>query len=240
MEYKKHRAAEIETTTKGLKLNLSTAFIPPILGDSKPAKNIEKQIKALNAQTALLKERLAKVFNELEVLEKVYENFAGALSVTQTEYETFLTQVKHKQEQMNKRHNVLDKEISELMTSKADRETIFKLQVERDDLIRDKQKIDKQLKRYLDKLEALPKIPFDVLQEFEISNLTRLGLIKEDFGQNIEPMPTRDSIYQRRISQGASILDVNYVPWGMKLVITELGEMFIKTCQEKGSSKKHT
>jgi len=86
------------------------------------------------------------------------------------------------------------------------------------------------IKHSLEKLEVISK---ENLENFELSNLSRLGLIKEerDFYANPQTLkiPTNQDDYESHTSVN---LDIDVRSYARHL-LTEFGELFIKVCKEK-------
>jgi hypothetical protein len=78
-------------------------------------------------------------------------------------------------------------------------------------------------------------IPYDSLKEFELSNIIRLGLVKEEKefyarSQTLEIPNDRDD--NRRYINVDLDIDVES---DKDNILTELGELFINACKEKNS-----
>jgi hypothetical protein len=77
------------------------------------------------------------------------------------------------------------------------------------------------------------------LQEYEISNLSRLGVIKGIPIHNVYSEPIRvkgknSQYYSHEIDEDQTIdLDISVEADGENFILTELGELFIKACTEK-------
>jgi hypothetical protein len=78
-------------------------------------------------------------------------------------------------------------------------------------------------------------IPPDILKNFEISNLIRLGLIKEEkeFYANPQTLEIpKETRYDWQDNVRVN-LDID-VDSSVENILTELGELFISACKEKG------
>lgn len=107
-----------------------------------------------------------------------------------------------------------------------------------------KQKLDEELDRFVTDevrfkkgIKAPMRIPSGELKQFEISNLVRLGLIKEvkEFYANAQPVEipnhtTRGLAFLKPKTQLNITVDLESET---QYFITELGEMFIQACKEK-------
>ena len=85
----------------------------------------------------------------------------------------------------------------------------------------------------------LEEVPFNDLKEFEVSNLIRLGLVKEEkeFYANRQTLEIPND--KDDTSSYISVdLDID-VDSDVTLMLTELGELFIAACKEKKNSHQY-
>ena len=85
---------------------------------------------------------------------------------------------------------------------------------------------ERSLRSQMEKPEQVPK---DSLQEFELSNVTRLGLVchvQETYAER-QTLDIPDMDYQRSID-----LEIELVS-DERYILTELGVLFVKACTEK-------
>ena len=171
--------------------------------------------------------------NEFKVLEQSYDMRQKYLIPILEEYRIFLTQ---NSEEIKNLKNVISSLESKIEKNRSglnkvpDEEAIkwleeaYDKKVELDKLTRKENDFKSTILRPIN-------ISNDLLTEFELSNLIRLGVVKEDkhFFADSHPL----EIYNDREQQYLKA-DVNiHVNSHIQHIITELGKIFIKACKEK-------
>ncbi len=171
--------------------------------------------------------------NEFVVLEKVYDEKV----VRVNRYTTELSEFKESQQKIEKE---LDEKISEINRNiqqiKDTTNQNFNLEIH--DLQDERTKIETKKKSFKHKESSLnynirktEEVPYNVLKDFELSNVIRLGLVKEekDFYANSQtleiPNERNHEDYYTNID-----LDIE-VGSNTENILTQLGELFINACK---------
>lgn len=174
--------------------------------------------------------------NEFLVLEKVYDE-------RQTRREKYTKELEDFRKSKPEIESNLQKEIDELQSKIA----VFTNEEKRPfnevwELQKEKRKLESKLSSLRYKESSILRsmnqpeiIPFDSLKEFEISNLIRLGVVKEekDFyanSQTLEIPYDREPEYERTHLTFDLSIDVDS---NTDNILTELGEIFVNACKEK-------
>jgi hypothetical protein len=177
--------------------------------------------------------------DEFFPLEKVYDNcISRRLNLTK-EFNNFKEERPKKEKLPKERIEFLGKEI-ELKKEKEGNNwstDIWKLQGEKSELESELRKLDYEehkIKYSILKSEIVPDGEF---RDFEISNLIRLGLVKEvkEFyaeSQTLEIPLERNDGYGYTKEYANINLDID-VDSTTEFIVTELGELFFKACKEK-------
>jgi hypothetical protein len=174
--------------------------------------------------------------NEFLVLEKVYDDKQDRIVKYTLELEEF-------KQSRPKLELDICKEIEELQskitllenTEKRPFNEIWELQKEKRNLESKLSSLKYKESSISRQIHYQETVPYGILQEFEISNLIRLGVVKEekDFyanSQTLEIPYERESEYER----SHLTFDLNIdVESNTDNILTELGEIFINACKEK-------
>lgn len=178
--------------------------------------------------------------NEFLFLEQVYFSKKERLDKLRFELEEFKRERPGIENKLKEEINKFDDEIKKLQPETEKAQT-FPFNREVWDLQDKKRKAESRLGglKYRESRISLQMtdpevIPEDVLKEFEISNLIRLGLIKavqESIAnsQTLEIPKNADDHWNEYISVD---LDID-IESNIEHVLTELGELFIEACTEK-------
>lgn len=170
--------------------------------------------------------------NEFSLIEKVYDIKAEKVRTLKSELEEFLLTKDEKVKIVSNRVE----EIAEILNDSQ--QTLDALT--RSKLFEEKSKLESRRYHFKShegtlnfRMKQQEEIPYNSLKEYELSNLIRLGLIKEvrEFyaeSQTLEIPNNRDS-FDSHTSLPIEI-DVNS---NTENVLTELGELFITSCKEK-------
>jgi hypothetical protein len=169
--------------------------------------------------------------SEFKALEQIYEAKQKRLQHLQTELNEFRKERPQKELEIKQRIEVIGKELEK----QRDNSSFDKFT----DLYREKGTLERQLNSntykevyILDSMKLPESLPSLTLKDFEVSNLIRLGLLKEEKefyapSQKLEiPNDDRHSEYNYVNLK----IDVDSV---VEINLTELGELFISACKEK-------
>lgn len=177
--------------------------------------------------------------DEFLPLERVYDNCVSRRLSLIPELKKFQKERIEKDEQIKKQITSLTKDIEEkkLTQGKSWSTEIWELESKKNELERELRNLDNEEHKiqYLIKRDEV--VSEDLFQDFEMSNLTRLGLIKEirEFyaeSQTLEiPIETDDSYGNSRSYANVDLdIDMDSIT---EFILTELGELFFKACKEK-------
>lgn len=174
--------------------------------------------------------------NEFLVLEKVFDDKLARIEKYTKELEEFRKSRPELELKLTKEIEELQSKINELeKTKERPFNEIWELQKE-------KRKIETKLTTLKYKESSIQRninhsetVPYGSLKDFEISNLIRLGVVKEekDFYANSQ---TLEIPYEREPEFERSHLTVDLsidVESNTDNILTELGELFINACKEK-------
>lgn len=177
--------------------------------------------------------------NEFLVLEKVYDDKLARIEKYTKELEEFRKSRPEIELKLNKEIEEFQSKINELEKAKQRPfNEIWELQKE-------KRKLETKLGSLKYKESSIQRninqqetVPYGSLKDFEISNLIRLGVVKEekDFYANSQ---TLEIPYEREPDYERSHLTVDLnidVESNTDNILTELGELFINACKEKNKN----
>ena len=177
--------------------------------------------------------------NEFLVLEKVYDDKLARIEKYTKELEEFRKNRPELELKLTKEIEEYQSKISELEQAKERPfNEIWELQKE-------KRKIESKVSSLKYKESSIQRninqqetVPYGSLKDFEISNLIRLGVVKEekDFYANSQ---TLEIPYEREPEYERSHLTVDLsidVESNTDNILTELGELFINACKEKNKN----
>lgn len=176
--------------------------------------------------------------NEFQILEKVFDDKQIRVLKLKNELQIYLTERPENEKLWNLEIEKLNFEIETLeKDSKYKNFTqVWELQKEKrknEDAIRYSKYKENHFYRSIDKLE---EVPIDILEQFEISNLIRLGLVKEvkEFYTNSQTLEIPNNTDER---ESHTRVDLNIdVETEIENILTELGELFISACKEKSKN----
>jgi hypothetical protein len=173
--------------------------------------------------------------SEFDTLEMAFNEKRKRVKNLQEELEIFRQERPQKELDINKRIVEIDTELKISKTTTFS-DLSIKLTKERHELerqLRMNTYHEDTIKHKINKSETLPSL---ALKDFEESNLTRLGLIKEvkEYYANTQtlniPLEPRD-----RFDESPSVnvdLDID-MDSNTEIIVTQLGELFICACKEK-------
>ena len=177
--------------------------------------------------------------NEFLVLEKVYDDKLARIEKYTKELEEFRKSRPELELKLTKEIEGIQSKINELENTKERPfNEIWELQKE-------KRKIESKLSSLKYQESSIQRniyhsetVPYGSLKDFEISNLIRLGVVKEekDFYANSQ---TLEIPYEREPEFERSHLTVDLsidVESNTDNILTELGELFINACKEKNKN----
>jgi hypothetical protein len=173
--------------------------------------------------------------NEFLVLEKVFDDKIARIEKYTLELEEFRKGRPELELKLTNEIEEYNSKIKELeITKERPFNEIWELQkVKRkiESKLSSLKHIESSIQRNINQQET---VPYGTLQDFEISNLIRLGVIKEekDFYANSQ---TLEIPYEREPNYERSHLTVDFsidMESNTDNILTELGELFIKACKE--------
>lgn len=177
--------------------------------------------------------------NEFLVLEKVYDDKLSRIEKYSIELKEFRKNRPDLELKLTKEIEEVQLKINELESTKERPfNEIWELQKKKREIETKLSSIkykESSIQRNINHQET---VPYDSLQNFEISNLIRLGVVKEekDFyanSQTLEIPYEREPEYERSHLTFDLSIDVES---NTDNVLTELGELFINACKEKNKN----
>jgi hypothetical protein len=177
--------------------------------------------------------------DEFLPLEVVYDNCVARRLSLIPELKKFQKERTEKDEQIKKQITSLSKDIEEKKEAqgKSWSTEIWELENKKREFERELRNLDNEEHKIQYSIKRAEVISEDLFKDFEMSNLTRLGLIKEirEFyaeSQTLEiPIETEDG-YGNFRSYANVDLDID-MDSTTEFILTELGELFFKACKEK-------
>jgi hypothetical protein len=177
--------------------------------------------------------------NEFLVLEKVYDEKQERVKKLTVELNEFREAKPKIEAELEFKITEIDRQIQQIKeTAKGHfSNEIWELQKERRKFEREQTSIKHKESGLNYQIRKPETIPYDSLKEFELSNVIRLGLVKEEkeFYANSQTL----EIPNDRESDSSFInvdLDID-VESNTDNILTELGELFINACKVKNKSK---
>ena len=169
--------------------------------------------------------------NEYLILEKVVSDKKKRVSSLKKELEKFIEDKPKIESDLIKKIQSLEESIQK---EKADKhiysDRAWELRKQKMDLESQLRSLNHRENSYKVRMNFKEEVPDDVLREFEISNLNRLGLIRylqENFASQSLEIPNSSNDEYLRVD-----FDIE-VEYEDKYLLTELGELFIEACSEK-------
>ncbi len=171
--------------------------------------------------------------DEFFSLEKVYNNKVSRFFKQNLELENYFAEKENNELKIKHEIQSVEQLIIKLEKEKNWTDEIFELYSKISALENDFQKL--KSKEYEIRLERdrTEIVPYNLLREFEFSNLIRLGLIKEvkEFYAKKQTLEIPNEMnYERSYTNVDLEIDVDSKT---EYILTELGELFHKSCQEK-------
>jgi hypothetical protein len=173
---------------------------------------------------------------EFQVLEKVYDDKQTKIKRLKIELKEFRESQPVVEAELHKQIEELKRKISDIENSSVRSfNEVWELKKEKRKFETKLSSLKYTESTILRKLNQYEVIPNDSLEDFELSNLIRLGVVKEekDFyanSQTLEIPYERDSEFEN--SHLTVDLDIE-VESNIENILTELGELFFNACKEK-------
>jgi hypothetical protein len=179
--------------------------------------------------------------NEFLVLEKVFDEKQLRVNKLQLELQIFKEERPIKEKELKEKITDLDNKIDEIKQTTTDRfnSGIWELERERRTVENQINGLKHKESSFSYSMRKPEEIPYDSLQDFELSNVVRLGLVKEikEFYANSQTLEIpNDREYER--SYINVDLDIE-VDSNTDNILTELGELFINACKDKQKKNSH-
>jgi len=177
--------------------------------------------------------------DEFLPLERVYDNCVSRRLSLIPELEKFQKERIDKDEQIKKPIASLTKDIDEKRRTQGNSWSteIWELENKKRELERELRNLDHEEHKIQYSIKRAEVVSEDLFKDFEMSNLIRLGIIKEirDFyaeSQTLEiPLEREDGYgYTRDYANVDLEIDMDSTT---EFILTELGELFFKACKEK-------
>jgi hypothetical protein len=177
--------------------------------------------------------------DEFFPLEKVYDNCISRRLNLTSELNKFLEEKPLKEKQFKEQIENLKKEKEVIEKKENNWLDIHKIKNDKSDLERSLRHLEFEelsIKRIINKGEIVPD---NLFREFEISNVVRLGLVKEvkEFyaeSQTLEIPLEKDEGYDFGYHRRYANVDLDIeMESTTEFILTELGELFFKACKEK-------
>lgn len=178
--------------------------------------------------------------SEFEALEAVYDTKLVRVEKINRELEEFKKSKPIKEKELNKMLAEIDEELVSLeeenpsAISITDWDQIQELHKRKRKLETQKFSLNSKESTFSYSLNKPETVPYNSLKDFELSNVIRLGLVKEEkeFYANSQTLeiPNRGDHYE-------SYTNVDFeidVQSNIDNILTELGELFMNACKEKG------
>jgi len=171
--------------------------------------------------------------DEFFSLEKVYNNKVSRFLKQNLELENYFAKKENKELKIKNEIENIEQLIIKLEKEKNWADEIFNLYLKVNDLQNDLQKLKSKEYEICLERDRTEIIPNNLLREFEFSNLIRLGLIKEvkEFYAKKQTLEIPNEMNYQRSHTNVDLeidLDVR-----TEYILTELGELFHKLCEEK-------
>ncbi|MCZ8354781.1 MAG: Abi-alpha family protein [Cyclobacteriaceae bacterium] len=174
---------------------------------------------------------------EFQILDKVYDEKLERVRKLKIELEEFKAKRPELERQLNVKIAELNERIAqvELKTKALFNNEVWEIQKEKRKHESELHTIKHNESTIMFKIGRPATIPYDSLKEYELSNVIRLGLVKEEKefyarSQTLEIPNDRDD--DRRYINIDLEIDVES---DKDNILTELGELFINACKEKNS-----
>lgn len=173
--------------------------------------------------------------NEFEILETIYWDTIKIRNKAKTELEKFYGSVKERKSNLETLIHTKTEEILKIKKTlkRSFSDEIWSLQKEIREIEIKKSALQIEEWKIKGKIHKKVIIPKEYLEEFELSNLIRLGLVKEE-----KDVHTTDQEMEIPVGEAN---DMGYLYYSMEIDLhttieynmTQLGEMFIDACTEK-------
>lgn len=179
--------------------------------------------------------------NEFLILEKVHDEKLERADILTKQLSTFIESRPRIEKKLEEKLEKIDAEIEKLKETRGVQfnNDIWELQKKRREIEYKKHSIKYQEGRIKREILKPADVPYDSLKEFELSNVIRLGLVKEvkEFFANTQTLEIPND---RDEYSSYTNVDVNIdVDSNTDYILTELGELFINACKDKQEKKSH-
>jgi len=172
-------------------------------------------------------------------LEEIYKNCIIRRESLTPELEKFKIEKNGKQEKIRENIEILNLEIKEKKSEVGNHWSngVWELEKKVSDLEREIWSLEGEEHKIRHSIIKPEIVPEELFRDFEISNLIRLGLVKEikEFyaeSQTLEVPIDRSEEYVYSTTYANVDLDID-VNSTTEYILTELGELFFKSCKEK-------
>ena len=171
--------------------------------------------------------------NEFLVLEKVYDEKQLTIAIKTKELEEHRVLKANVEKEVKEKIDAIDRdiEIIKQKTPTSFNNEIWTLESEKRKYKEQIRSIELKEFSIQSIINAHGVIPHNIIREFELSNLVRLGLVKEEksfyAGSQTLEIPIREYESYAKVDLDIDVdSDIDYI-------VTELGELFIFACKEK-------
>ena len=174
--------------------------------------------------------------DEFFPLEKVYNSKVLRTLNLYIELKNFREERPQKEKKLNQKIEELEMLLQEKRkqnTNKGWNKEIWDIEKEQSEIKRNLRNIGYEEHKILHSLLKAERIPDETFKEFELSNLIRLGLVKE-IREFYAPNQTLEIPNDKENEWSYINVDLDIeMESTIEYILTELGELFFKACQEK-------
>lgn len=173
--------------------------------------------------------------NEFLVLEKVYDEKLARVAKLTNELMEFKESRPRIEKELEEKLVDTDKRIQQIKETSKNHfnDEIWELHKEKRKIESQQSSIKYKESTLIHQIRKPETVPYDSLKEFELSNVIRLGLVKEEkeFYANSQTLEIpNDRAYDRSYINVDLDIDVES---NTDNILTELGELFINACKDK-------
>lgn len=173
--------------------------------------------------------------NEFMVLEKVYDEKQARVKMLTAELEEFKVSRPHIEAGINNKIAELNKSIEALKENGANgfsEKWELQSQLRKEESSLSSLKHQESSLRY--KINRPAEVPWNSLKEFELANVVRLGLVKEEKSFYVNSQTLEIPMDRGEYERSHNTVDLDFdVDSETENILTELGELFITACKEK-------
>lgn len=173
--------------------------------------------------------------NEFMVLEKVYDEKQARVAMLTAELEEFKNSKPQLEAELNNKIAELKKGVEALNNKGGNNfseKWELQSQVRKEESNLSSLKHQENSLRY--KINRPAEVPWDSLKEFELANVVRLGLVKEEKSFYVNSQTVEIPMDRGEHERSHNTVDLYFdVDSDTENILTELGELFINACKEK-------